>query len=181
MIEWYRKAVEGGSSDALLKLGSCYEKGLGVPQDKIEAWKLYYRSKEMNDPNADSRLHTLGYRVMIQAAEMGIVEAQYALGEAYQTGKERNLEQDLELAVIWYGKAAQNGSDKAKAALNHCLYDIRIKAQENNSAYSQNILGVCYYYGYGVDKDVKQAEEWFKKAAERGNEKAENNLRRLKF
>ena len=30
-------------------------------------------------------------------------------------------------------------------------------------------LGVCYQYGIGVEKDEKQAVEWYQKAAEQGD------------
>jgi TPR repeat protein len=30
-------------------------------------------------------------------------------------------------------------------------------------------IGLCYYYGRGVERDVAQATEWFKKAAAQGN------------
>jgi len=37
-------------------------------------------------------------------------------------------------------------------------------------------LGLCYYYGIGVDKDEKTAIDWCKRAAEQGNQKAQEFL-----
>ena len=42
-------------------------------------------------------------------------------------------------------------------------------------------LGVCYASGLGVSVDLPQAARWYRKAAERGNEKAETNLGYLYF
>ena len=40
----------------------------------------------------------------------------------------------------------------------------------------QFYLGECYYYGRGVDKNLKAASEWYKKAAENGHAVAQYNL-----
>jgi TPR repeat protein len=32
-VEWYRKAADSGSVEALFELGQCYERGFGIPQD----------------------------------------------------------------------------------------------------------------------------------------------------
>ena len=47
---------------------------------------------------------------------------------------------------------------------------------ENNDVTAQLILGECYYYGWGVEQDYKQAVVWYKKAAEQGYAPAQCNL-----
>lgn len=49
------------------------------------------------------------------------------------------------------------------------------KAQEGN-AEAQNLLGICYYEGYGTEKDLKKAVEWYRKAAEQGNAESQYHL-----
>ena len=46
----------------------------------------------------------------------------------------------------------------------------------NGDAEAQYNLGVCYANGWGVPKDPKQAMYWYTKAAEQGNEDAQNAL-----
>ena len=53
--------------------------------------------------------------------------------------------------------------------------EIKAKAGKGDAA-AQNNLGVRYYSGEGVEKDLKKAVKWFQKAAEQGKEKAQNNL-----
>lgn len=85
-------------------------------------------------------------------AKSGEAEAQNALGEAYYDGK--GVTENLTEAVKWYTKAAEQ--ENAKAQYN---------------------LGVCYYYGYGVQyKDYGEAVKWYTKAAEQGNAEAQNSL-----
>ena len=47
---------------------------------------------------------------------------------------------------------------------------------ENNDITAQFILGECYYYGWGVEQDYKQAVEWYRKAAEQGDARAQCSL-----
>ena len=47
---------------------------------------------------------------------------------------------------------------------------------ENNDVTAQFILGECYYYGWGVEQDYKQAVVWYRKAAEQGDATAQYNL-----
>ena len=50
-----------------------------------------------------------------RAAELGNAEAQYKLGCCYETGT--GVEQDLNEAEFWFRKAAEQGYEKSKAAL----------------------------------------------------------------
>lgn len=85
-------------------------------------------------------------------AKSGEAEAQNALGEAYYDGK--GVTENLTEAVKWFTKAAEQ--ENAKAEYN---------------------LGVCYYYGYGVQyKDRGEAAKWYTKAAEQGLRLAQCNL-----
>lgn len=85
-------------------------------------------------------------------AKSGEAEAQNALGEAYYDGK--GVTENLTEAVKWFTKAAEQ--ENAKAEYN---------------------LGVCYYYGYGVQyKDRGEAVKWYTKAAEQGLRLAQCNL-----
>ena len=56
-------------------------------------------------------------------------------------------------AVSWYRQGAQQGH-----------------------APCQNMLGICYYRGYGVAQDYRSASEWFLAAANNGFAVAQNNL-----
>ena len=73
-------------------LGSCYDFGFCVAQDKSEAVKWYRK-----------------------AAEQGLADGQYWLGRCYAEGE--GVAQDKTEAIKWYRKAAEQGHEKAKAAL----------------------------------------------------------------
>lgn len=85
-------------------------------------------------------------------AKSGEAEAQNALGEAYYDGK--GVTENLTEAVKWFTKAAEQ--ENAKAQYN---------------------LGICYYYGYGVQyRDRREAVKWYTRTAEQGNADAQHDL-----
>lgn len=67
------------------------------------------------------------------------------LGLRYEDGGfgETHVAKDMEQAVRWYKKAADQGEP-----------------------YAQYRLGGCYANGAGVAKDIEQAVQWYKKAAD---------------
>ena len=81
------------------------------------------------------------------------VYAQNELGWYYQ---HRAKKPDLEEAVKWYRKAAEQGNSRA-----------------------QYELGYCYIKGKGVAQDRNEAIKWYRKAAAQGNASAELRLKEL--
>ena len=69
--------------------------------------------------------------------------AQCDLGNCYKHG--RGVEKNLEKAVEWYRKSAEQGYDRGQFA-----------------------LAGCYEYGEGVPQDKEKALQWYKKAADQG-------------
>jgi hypothetical protein len=75
------------------------------------------------------------------AQDRWIAEAQLNCGFIYAAG-DRSVPQNWATAAKWWRKAAEAGDEGA-----------------------QWFIGLCYYYGRGVDRDVAQAKIWFRKSA----------------
>jgi TPR repeat protein len=52
-------------------------------------------------------------------------------------------------------------------------------AAVQGDAYAQLNIGLLYEYGRGVKQDYSQARAWYQKAADQGNERAKDALKRL--
>ena len=78
-----------------------------------------------------------------QAAERGYAPAQTYYGRSLKMGT--GTPQDLPGAVEWFRKAA---------------------AQKDPVAYFE--LAVCYQHGFGVERDLDQAEAWYRRAYDAG-------------
>lgn len=102
------------------------------------------------------------------------------LARRYQDGD--GVPIDIEKAVYWYRKAAEQGYADAQNGLGICYrngdgveYNSELgvywyrKAANQGHADAQYNLGECYLYGLGVKKDEQQAVYWFRKAAAQGH------------
>ena len=72
----------------------------------------------------------------------------------------------------WFEKHMKTASAEEKEAK---VAEYRLRAEAGN-AYGQALLGDCYFYGYGVAKDVKRMVELCTLSAEQGNAWGQHNL-----
>lgn len=112
---------------------------------------------------------------------------QYNLARRYHDGD--GVPIDIEKAVYWYRKAAEQGYAEAQNSLGICYrngdgveYNSELgvywyrKAANQGHADAQCNLGQCYYFGITVEKDEQQAVYWYRKAANQGHAFAQYNL-----
>jgi len=127
------------------------------------------------------------FRFQYKLAEQGNAEAQYKVGEMYETG--RGVDQDREKAREWYTKAAKQDHPKSKYRL--LFLDIQksgmnverkqqlVQLQKDaNSGVgdAQYFLGKMYAAGVGVPKNINNAQTWLSKATFNGITEAETDL-----
>lgn len=118
-------------------------------------------------------------QVKEQAAK-GVPSAQFALGEAYETGT-GGLKKDAAQAVHYYELAAKNGNTMAMTNLAACYMDGRgvaqnlVKAAEllesaamKGDIYAAFNLSNAYFEGYGVKQDLGLAFSYALEAAQGG-------------
>ncbi len=124
---------------------------------------------------------------MTKAANQGDAEAQYQLGQYYESG--RYADRDLAQAVTWYGKAADGGNLHATLALAD-LYmdgnqvqrdtdralDLYHKAADADDAKAEEVLGTAYYDGKVAKKDYAEAAKYYDRAAQHCDHTAQFRL-----
>jgi len=124
---------------------------------------------------------------MTKAANQGDDEAQYQLGEYYQSG--RYADRDIAQAVQWYGKASDQGNVRATVALAD-LYmdgnqvqpdtdralDLYRKAAEADNEKAEVALGAAYYDGKAVARDYGQSAKYYEMATHHCNHAAQFRL-----
>jgi hypothetical protein len=93
LLARYRAEAEAGDASAQDNLAVCYEQGLGLPADPLQAVRWYRAS-----------------------AAQGFAPAQFHLGECFEHG--RGVERDLTQAADLYRRAAGNGISQARTALD---------------------------------------------------------------
>lgn len=125
------------------------------------------------------------FRFQIKLAEQGNAEAQYKVGEMYETGK--GADKNIEQAREWYDKSAKQGHKKAEYKLLYIeismnglndfsktqLATLRIEAA-NGNADAQYFIGKMFATGVGVPKSLEDALTWLNKATFNGVPEAEH-------
>lgn len=126
---WFEEAAINGVANARYNLGVLYHQGLGVSQDTNKALNWYKAAAAQNHPEAQYNLG-IAYIEGVgtaydpakaaanfeSAARAGIMEAAYNLGLIHENGLLGSPQ--VEDAIYWYSRAADNGSPEGKAALN---------------------------------------------------------------
>jgi uncharacterized protein len=167
-VKAYRKAIDAGSTSAMVGLGGLYAKGAGVKADPAEARKLFERAAAAGNPlgmiNMGS-VYGAGIGVPVdfakarswfeKAAAANSAEGMFHIGMMTQDGD--GGPKDDAAAKAWFEKAA---------ALDHA------GALERLGAYAED--------GRAGAKDMTAAPAYYKKAAALGDKDAQASLERLR-
>lgn len=240
-FEWTKAAAEKGHPAAQYLLGSAYLGGLGTLRNEQKALFCFLKAYEFGNEKAAFKLArilatqqpALAFQFALDAAERGLVEAQFNVGDCYACGN--GVAADTGQATDWYQRAAAQGYAPALYALGqlqeHASADAqglaeagqwyrraakmghpgaqlaldrldaaghgrqgakhRPGARERRTAdtrWSQYAahgreddfyhLGLLYETGHSLERNLKQARAWYKKAAELGDARAQYALGR---
>ena len=140
--------AEQGDAEAQNKVGEMYDNGEGVPQDFAGAVKWYRK-----------------------AANQGHADAQYNLAMVCQGGRRIYDAQHNDISVMHY-----KGKGVPEHDMEEAVKWLR-KAAEQGHAWAQCELGEIYCTGSGgVRRDYVEGEKWLRQAAEKGHAEAQNRL-----
>jgi len=163
---------------ALKLLGESFLSGAGVQQNTQTGYDLLQASVDAAEKSPSKKD---AIEQLIKAAEQGNVNAQFRLGEYYDSVQVMNFAK----AAEWYGKAAEQGHARSQWQLGNC-YDMGhgiprdhpkaaqwwLKAAEQGNADAQFKIAGCYQKANGVQQDFHAAVKWYRKALENGREDA---------
>ena len=165
-IAAWRKAVDKGSTSAMVELGVLYGTGAGVARDEAQARKLFERAAEAGNPRGVSNLAALGGGA---GASSDPARARELLSKAAQTNAEAQYQLGLMLAE-------GDGGAKDDAAAR-ALFE---KAAAQNHPGALERMGAFAQQGRGGPKDSDAAKAYYQRAAALGDEDAKKALERLR-
>ncbi|KAL8708766.1 MAG: hypothetical protein Q9220_006408 [cf. Caloplaca sp. 1 TL-2023] len=207
--QFYRQAASKNHPGAASRLGkACLVGDLGLGNRYKEGIKWLKRAAESADFQYNSApyelglLHETGYgddvfldesyaaQLFTQSADLGHVEANYRLGDAYEHGK-LSCPQDPALSVHFYTGAAQKGHPLAMMAL--CAWYMvgapPVLDKDENEAYewakgaaqtglpkAEYAVGYFTEMGIGCRRDPLEANVWYVRAADQGDERAKHRI-----
>lgn len=167
---WYLKAAEQGDIHASYYIAEMYWFGEGVSQDRYESFRWHKKSAEQQHDHQEW--------------------SQFRLGVAFNQGL--GVSENVETAIYWFQKAAENGNVRAQLSLgmifsdpsgDFCDYKKAVewykKAADQGLSEAQFMTGLMYEHGQGVLHDSQKAIEWYKKAAKQGHAQAQKNIDKI--
>lgn len=129
--------------------------------------------------------------LLARAAELGYAPSAYKLGECYEYGR-MGCPQDAALSIHYYNIAAQQNHKEACFALTAWYlvgspgvlpqsdteaYLWAKKAAEAGLAKAEYAVGYFTEVGVGTIRDEREAQRWFRSAAEHGDKRAKERLK----
>ncbi|EPS31473.1 hypothetical protein PDE_06428 [Penicillium oxalicum 114-2] len=180
-------------------LGKRYRDGLTWLKRAAESSDAQYNSApyelgllhENGDGNDVFKDESYAAQLFTKSAELGHIEAAYRMGDAYEHGK-LNCPRDPALSIHFYTTAAQSGQH-ALAMMALCAWYLvgaePILEKDENEAYewatraaalglikAQYAVGYFTEMGIGCRRDPLEANVWYVRAAEQGDERAKQRI-----
>ncbi|KAF9359671.1 hypothetical protein BGX26_011711 [Mortierella sp. AD094] len=202
--QWYLKAAAKGNERAFLRLLVGHV-GLDVDYAQLKDALL---DQNQNNPYLIHQLaqfHELreyglvpdedaAFELYAASAQANYAPAQYKLGACYEFGI-LSCPKDPVQAVHWYSQGAENGHVEALLALAGYYLDgsaglaaeqsdeeafryVKAAAQRGVPK-AEYITGFFLEYGLGVERNTKEAKQWYRLACAKGVDSAERRLREL--
>ncbi|OCT49391.1 chitin synthase activator [Cladophialophora carrionii] len=208
-VQFYQHAASKNHPGAMLRLGrACLTGDMGLTKRYREGVRWLKRAAESADfqynqaPFDLGCLHETGFgpdvfkdesyaaQLYTKAADLGHVEANYRLGEAYEYGQ-LGCPKDPALSIHFYTGAAERGHALSQMAL--CAwymvgvpnvldkdeaeaYEWAKKAAEQGLAKAQYTVGYFTEMGIGCRRDPLEANVWYVRAADQGEERAKHRI-----
>ena len=208
-VKCFEKAIKKGNAEAMYEMGCMYDYGTCVEEDEESAAKWFKNAADCDYPEAQNQLAWMysGGNGVVQSDEKAVKWAQLALehGDYWESYfilgcysvKGTVVPQDHKKAVDYLQKAADM-SDLAAIVTDKILLPLYLEGDgvqddekaiqaccgmmaDDDRAAAMNCIGMAYYNGDGVDKNMTKAFNWFKKAANAGNAWGQNNLGLMYF
>jgi len=145
-VKWYRAAAEQGNATAQNNLGLMFRLGRGVDQDKVEAVNWYRKAAKQENPSA-----------------------LFNLAAAYYNGDGVGV--DDVAADAWFLLAQNFGSQPAAEAAKRMKEEV---GHSQSAAFEK--IGDMYQKGDDLQQSSSKAVDWYRKAAENGEGRAQMKL-----
>ncbi|KIW21316.1 hypothetical protein PV08_01896 [Exophiala spinifera] len=212
-VQFYQHAASKNHPGAMLRLGrACLTGDMGLTKRYREGVRWLMRGAESADyqynqaPYDLGCLHETGYgpdvfkdesyaaQLYTKAADLGHVDANYRLGQAYELGQLK-CPQDPALSIHFYTGAAERGHAESQMAL--CAwymvgvpnvlekdeaeaYEWAKKAAAQGLPKAEYTVGYFTETGIGCRRDPLEANVWYVRAAEHGDERAKHRIAAIK-
>lgn len=166
--QWFEQALAAGDASAGTLLAECYLFGKGVTRNETKAVSLLKDAATANDPRAMDQLANCyhkgiavaqddreAFRLYSAAAKLNYLDSAGNLGVLYMTSDQTDL-------------------GKNEAARKQKALDLFREGAKQNNALCMYQYAHCLESGTGVEANPSEASDWYRRAAEAGNRRAQD-------
>jgi TPR repeat protein len=176
---------KGNCIEVYIFLGHMYEYGFGCVKDINEANKWYQKSADSGNAHGMYKvgmmylLNNDSHNAFVEftnSAERKNKESMNQLGHMYEHGI--GCEKDINKAIEWYKKSADSGNARSMYKLGmiyilnnelpEAVLEFKKSAELKNKEATFH-LGHMYEHGFGCEKNMNKAIEWYTKSADSGD------------
>ena len=180
-VKLFRAGAEKGGAEAQIMLACCLEKGIGIEKDEKEAEKWMKKAADAGNAVAQAVYATRwllkdnaeeAAEYLEKSAEQGCVNGQLALAAHYLL--KDGVLQAIGAAYVMKIAALPLTDEKSIEDYlmddkDRSLFDRDVTAANGSILLAQYLAGGIFLRGGGgVEKDLDEAEKWFRKAADGG-------------
>lgn len=161
------KIAENGTAEMKYRMGNLLFNDL---EDEYEELGLSLLEKAANEGNVDAKFHIADIYDENEEYDKAFPIYQELADNGYVYG---NVQAGL---YYFYGYYVDKNKSKAIEHFKECEEFTLGEKYEEIRAQAMDLLGDCYYYGDGIEKDLKRSFECYLNAAEAGNISAQNDV-----
>jgi uncharacterized protein len=171
-FEFYLLSAQLGNRIATFKVAQCYEKGAGVERDLRKALYFYRCAAKLGLPDA---MHTYGSIILFGGIGF---DAEQEVGLFYLKLAVRNATAQYPFAFYDLARCYEkNIGPKIVNADEGYAFKLYIRGAALNCPNCQYRVGRCFERGeLGRERDMRNALEWYNRAAELGQSDAQYSL-----
>lgn len=185
----FKLGAQRGLASCYYKWADCYFFGRGTDIDYAKALELYEKAWNMGFVSAGASIgmlylmgtagegkEELGFQWIQKAADAGDVNGLAYLGNCYADGL--GTDRDIEKAKPYLQEAAEQGQIEAVSKLGEVALEeenwfeaakqFKVAAEKGYPR-AENFMGILYAKGIGVQKNLRSAEEWFRRSEAQGD------------
>ena len=188
-FKWYENAANQGIAEAQFRLSQMYQTGEGVDKDETAATHWLFQAASQGLAQAEYEYaNALEFgrgikRAQIKdvaawykkAAENAYPEAMLKVAKLYFNGS--GIDKNINQALTWALKAKNKHVTDADTFVKKIVYEVRTLARQGDYP-AQHMLALMHQRGLAVEKDIKLALVWLRKAATKGHADAQYDLGR---
>jgi TPR repeat protein len=182
-LHWFELSADKGNHYAEYQIAELYDNGKEIPKNKARAQIYYNRAlngflnTEQNQPDASTEYRISQMFYMGQGTFKNYQAAWHWF--SLSAAKDNTYALLQQARMLQKGEGVPKSEQRAQALYTEAFHKLMKVLHDDTSPQLRYRIGTMYEFGLGVERDVTTAKEWYRQAAQVGDENAANRLKQI--